>query len=124
MPYPSFTCRPRLLYHLSKAMGMGAAPPTAMRHWSSPRALSTFLRTRPPMMGRRSSLFIFCGGILACTPCWNLTHRRGTLKKMVGRARCRSAVKVSSDSANHSRMPVFSQPCSTSTRSATWASGR
>ena len=43
---------------------------------------------------------------------------------MVGLARCTSAVKVSSESAKYSRMPVRSQPCSTSTRSTTWASGR
>ncbi len=57
-------------------------------------------------------------------PCWNLTHSRGTEKKMVGRERCRSAAKVSSDSAKYTCMPVRSQPCSTSTRSTTWASGR
>jgi hypothetical protein len=57
-------------------------------------------------------------------PCWNLTHRRGTLKKMVGRARWMSATKVSSESAKKMCMPVRSQPCSTSTRSTTWASGR
>ena len=30
---------------------------------------------------------IFSGGILACTPCWNFTHSRGTAKNTVGRAR-------------------------------------
>ena len=31
----------------------------------------------------------------AWMPCWNLTHRRGTEKNTVGRARCRSRAKVS-----------------------------
>ena len=43
---------------------------------------------------------------------------------MVGRVRCMSAANVSSDSAKKMCMPVRSQPCSTSTRSTTWASGR
>ena len=76
------------------------------------------------MIGIDSRRFSLAGGILWCTPCWNLTHSRGTEKKMVGRARCRSAAKVSSDSAKYTRMPVRSQPCSTSTRSTTCASGR
>ena len=43
----------------------------------------------------------FLGGILANTPCWNLSHKRGTEMKMVGRARCKSITKVSSASAKN-----------------------
>ncbi len=71
----------------------------------------------------RSSRCSLAGGIFACTPCWNFTHSRGTEKKQVGRARCRSAAKVSSDSAKNTCMPLASMPCSTTMRSATCASG-
>ena len=66
----------------------------------------------------------FAAGTLANTPCWNFTHRRGTEKNSVGRARRISAAKVSSDSAKNTRRPLASSPCSTMVRSATCASGR
>ena len=78
----------------------------------------------PRRIGIFSSIAIFSGGILACTPCWNFTHSRGTAKNTVGRARWMSATKVSRLSAKNTCMPVASRPCSTTMRSATWASGR
>ena len=78
----------------------------------------------PPMTGSFSSRASFAGGIFAWTACWNLTQSRGTEKNTVGRARCRSTVKVSKVSAKNTCMPVASSACSTSVRSATWASGR
>jgi hypothetical protein len=75
-------------------------------------------------MGIFSSRSSLAGGIFALMPCWNFTHSRGTLKNTVGRARCRSCVKVSRLSAKYTCMPVASCPCSTSVRSATCDRGR
>ena len=52
-----------------------------------------------------SSRSSFAGGILANTPCWNFSHSRGTEMNSVGRARCRSCRKVSSDSAKNTCVP-------------------
>ena len=74
------------------------------------------------MLSRRSS---FLGGILVNTPCWNLSHRRGTEMKVVGRARFRSARKVSSVSAKYTCvLPSIMEAHSTHARSKTCASGR
>ena len=75
--------RPRLRYQLSTDGGIGAAPPAAQKTWSSPRPASTFFLTMPRRIGIFSNSAIFSGGILACTPCWNFTHSRGTLKNTV-----------------------------------------
>ena len=116
--------RPSLAYQSSNSGGIGAAPPAANLHWSRPSAERIFLRTMPRRMGIFSSRLSFSAGILECTPCWNLTHSRGTENSTVGRARWRSAVKVSRLSAKNTLMPVARSACSTSVRSATWASGR
>jgi hypothetical protein len=76
------------------------------------------------MIGIDSIVSSFFCGIFALMPCWNLTHRRGTEKKVVGCARCRSSVKVSRLSAKNTCMPVASVPCSTSTRSTMCDNGR
>ena len=67
----SIRSSPRLRYHCNTSAGMGAAPPAARRHWSSPRPLRIFLRTRPPSSGMRSSFCNLAAGIFLrlCTPC-------------------------------------------------------
>jgi hypothetical protein len=88
-------------YHAIRSGGMGAEPLPAISTWSRPRPVRTFLATILPRMGIFSSRSSLAGGILANTPCWNLSHSRGTLMNRVGRARCRSARKVSSASAKN-----------------------
>ena len=50
------------------AGGIGAAPPAANWHWSSPSAPRIFLRTMPRRIGIFSSRLSFSGGIFANTP--------------------------------------------------------
>ena len=113
------------VYQRSSSGGIGAAPPAAKLHCvEAERAAAPSCATMPPRIGMPQQPLQLRRRHLGVTPCWNLTHRRGTEKNTVGRARCRSATKVSRLSAKNTCMPVASSACSTSVRSATCASGR
>jgi hypothetical protein len=87
--------------------------------------LSTLFADNATHNGNVEQRLSFSGGILANTPCWNLSHRRGTDMKDGGLGAVQVfAQKVSSDSAKKMGVAVTSDAHSTQARSKICASGR
>ena len=104
---------------------MGAEPLPADTTASRPSDASTCLETTGPLTGSASAASSFSAGIFANTPCWNLSHSRGTEMKELGRARFRSSTKVVSDSEkNTCTLPATRDQQAIFERSNTWDSGK
>ena len=94
----------RIASHLAIIIVGAGLYGAAMGWWRAPQQ-GLFVAIKFPLIILLTTLGnALLNGLLAPllglnTPCWNFSHSRGTEMNSVGRARCRSCKKVSSDSA-------------------------